>query len=208
MNRLNMILAAVLAVQLLAIFVFASPFGGGTSMESLESIELFEGIEPDQVVRMAITDGDENRVELAREAGDWVLASSDGYPADGERVAPILEKVTALTGGRPVTRRARNHAKLEVASSDYSRKIELFGDGGTALGTLFAGTSPNVNQLHVRPADEEAVYVASGLGVSDLATSPERWIDTRWLTLESDDIRSLVIERGGERTRGAWLPGT
>jgi len=198
MNRLNTILAAVLVVQLLAILVFASPFGGGAP-ESLESTALFEGVEPDRVVRMAISDDEGNRVELAREAGDWVLASAGGYPADAARIDPLIEKVTGISGGRPVTRRAKNHAKLSVATSDFARKIELYGDGGAELGTLYAGTSPNYNQLHVRTAGDDAVYVASGVAETDFATSSSRWIDTRWLSLDPDEIRSLVIERGGDR---------
>ena len=209
MNKTNTILAVALIVQIGAILAFASPFGG-REVESVERTKLFDGVDAASVLGIRITDDEGNTAELAKEAGAWVLASADGYPVDEARVTAMIDNVVGVQGGRPVTRKAKNHKKLEVAEGKFSRKVELTADGGKALGTFYLGSSPNYNQNNVRAGGSDVVYLATGLSAFDFAAEGTRWVDTQWLELEPDDITSVRITRGDESIAvsqgvdGAW----
>lgn len=197
MSKLNIFLAVALVVQIAAVFVIASPFEGA-GMTSVERTQLFEGIDSTAVLGVTITDDEGDTIEMAKEGGTWVLTSADGYPLDEARLMPIIDKVVGVTGGRPVTRKAKNHKRLEVSDSNFQRKIRLTGDGGAELGTLVVGSSPNYNQNNVRLAGDDTVYLVNDLSTWDFATEASRWVDTQWLDVESGDITSLTISRDGE----------
>ena len=116
MKKVNMVLGGVLALQVVLILVVASPFrrGGGAAVTRLR---VLEGVEPSGVVKLRITDDKGESVELGKKEGKWTLASAGGYPVKEDKVEPLLEKLVDLKGGRPVTRKAKNYTKLEVAEA-------------------------------------------------------------------------------------------
>jgi len=195
MSLVNRVLAAVMAVQLVIVFLLVRPFRE-REMPSLVRTDLLEGIAADDVLGLSITDGEGESVSLEKQEGEWVLASAGGFPVDGSRVEPVVGKLISVSGGRPVTRKAKNHAKLEVDEDAFQRRVEMTGDAGKELATLYIGSSASGNQYNVRRAEDDVVYLAAGISTWDLGTDASRWVETRWLDLETDDMSELRIEHG------------
>jgi hypothetical protein len=195
MSKVNIVLAVVLAIQIVLILVVVSPFGESET-GTVDRVELFDGVAAGDVLEMRITDDEGKSIDLAKEGGEWVVASAGGYPVKADKVEPVIEKILGLEGGRPVTRKPKNYVKLEVAEEKFQRKVELLGDGGREIGTLLVGASPNYNLRNVRREAEEAVYVVSGVTPWELATDATQWVDTRWLDFDSEGVRSLSLRHG------------
>ncbi len=208
MNKTNTVLALLLIGQIVAILVVVSPFGGADTA-TVERVSLVD-TEVDSVLSVTITDEGEEPLEIAKQGGAWVLASADGYPVDEALVEPLIQKILGMKTGRPVTRHAKNHKQLEVAESKYQRKIELAGDGGKAIATLYLGESPNYNQQNVRRSDSDVVYLVSGVAPADFSTTPSRWVDSQWFSVGDGDITSFELTQGDETVAasraedGAW----
>jgi hypothetical protein len=205
MSRGNQILAILLVVQLALAAVVLWPRSASTAGGE----PLFPGLEADQVVRVTIADGEGERIELTRNAGQWGLAEADNYPCQEDAVDDIIGKVAAITTDRLITRTPASHKRLQVADGDYARLVELeLADG--AVHQLYLGTSPSYGMAHVRAAGEDAVYLASDLSSTDVNASASAWVDTLYLSVPGDQIVGLTLENGNgmfefqKGEGGAW----
>jgi hypothetical protein len=205
MNRTNQILAAVLAVQIVlaAVAFWPKPasVAGGES--------LFADLEAEQITRLTISDGTGEQIQLAKEAGDWVLPEADGYPCTENKVPEFLDKIVALKANRLVTQTSASHKRLEVTADTFERWIELeLADGTTHQ--LYLGTSPSYGSTHVRADGQDKVYLVSLLA-SDAGVSASNWIDTLYFSVTQDHIVALTLENANGRFEferdeaGAWM---
>ena len=194
MNKHNRILAAILAVQivLLAITFWprASAAGGGEP--------LFGELSADQVVRLTLQGAEGEPVVLAQNAGRWVLPEADDYPAQGDKIAALLDKLLAIRGDRLVARTGGSHQRLKVAGDDFERLITLELADGTQH-QLYLGTSPRYQVLHVRPGDQDAVYLALGLTLYDARAEVTAWVDPVYFSVPRDEIVALTLENANGR---------
>jgi len=195
MNRLNLLLGALLLIQVLLLVVVVRPFHAGEAAVT-DRVALLEDLRPDDVLEVRITDADGKTVDIEKSGGAWVLGDAGGYPVKAEKVTSLLDDLLALQGGRPVTRQAKNFAKLEVSETKFERKVELLGDGARPLATLYVGTSPNYNLHNVRREGRDAVYAVAGVSPWELATTRGPWVETQWLEIEPDEVTSLSLRHG------------
>ena len=189
LSRGNQILAAVLIVQIVLAVVVLWPRGAATAGGE----GLFGELEADQIVSFSITDAEGIQIELAKEAGDWVLASGGNYPAKGDTVTEFLDKLVAMTKDRLVTETAASQKRLMVADDDYNRLVEFELDDGTQH-TLYIGTAPSYGVSHVRAAGDDEVYLVSNLTLSDASVTASSWIDTVYSSITADEITGVIIE--------------
>jgi hypothetical protein len=192
MNRLsrgNQILAAVLVVQIILAAVVLWPRGAATAGGEA----LFGELEASQIARISIVDAAGTRIELTRNAGDWVLASGGDYPAKSDTITALLDKLVAMTNDRRITETATSQKRLKVADDDYNRLVEFQLDDGTSH-ALYVGTSPTYGAAHVRVAGDDDVYLVSDLSLSDASVSASSWVDTVYFSTAADTIRAITIE--------------
>jgi hypothetical protein len=190
MNKRNWILAAILALQLVAVVAIFWPRGTASSEEA---VGLFPGLETDRIVAVTITEGDGSTLRLAKQAGGWVLPEAGDYPVQDDRVPPLLDKIVALEAERLVTQTGDSHKRLKVAQGDFERRIELELADGTRH-ELYVGSSPSYGAVHVRAGDQDQVYLTSEITAYDADTAASRWVDSVYFTVPEEELVALTLE--------------
>jgi hypothetical protein len=188
MSRWNTILVIALVVQLAIAAVVFWPRQAATGGEPL-----FAGLEPGDVVRIDITDGESGQIELARDGAGWVLPAAGDYPVRQEPVDDLLAAVAALNSGRLVTQTPASHDRLGVGDEMFERRIELETAAGTRH-TLYVGTSPSFGATHVRAAGTGPVYLASDLSAEDAGVNASLWVDTAYVSVPVEEMQSIRVE--------------
>lgn len=190
MNRTNQTLAAVLALQIVLVAAIFWP-RPATSIASGES--LFVGLEADQIVRLAISDAEDEQIQLTKGATGWVLPQADDYATQENKVPELLDKIVELKANRLVAQTPASHKRLKVADDAFERLIEFELDDGTRH-KLYVGSAPTYRVVHVRADDQDEVYLASGLSAADARAQASVWIDTLYLSVPKDQVVALTIE--------------
>ncbi len=215
-KRHNQILAGILVVQIiLSVLVF---WPRGTA--AVESEPLFPDLEADDIVALTIMDAEGNRIRLGKVTGEWVLPEADDYPAQADKITPLLEKIVGLTTGRLVTRTDASHKQLQVASGDFVRRIDFETQQGTKH-TLYLGSSPRYGATHFRVEGMSETYLTDDLSTWETAATAASWIDPVYLSVPQADVLKVTLENangtfvftkeepsaeaeGGEGTGGGW----
>jgi len=196
MKRHNQILAGILVVQVaLSVVVFWPK-----PAASAERAPLFPEIEAEDILGLTITDADGN-VLAVRQVGDaWVLPDADDYPAQADKITPLLEKIVGLTTGRLVTRTDASHRRLQVAVDEFSRRIDFELADGTNH-TLYLGSSPSYGAIHFRVDGQSEVYLTSDIGSYETGAAVASWIDPSYPTVAQEDVTEMTLQNGnGEFT--------
>jgi hypothetical protein len=191
MNRQQQILAGVLVLQLLLVGVAFWPRQTAAGAGG----PLFPDLESEDIVMLAVTDPEGNRVELRKEAGSWVLSQADGFPADEEKVSPVLDQISSLTSSRLVTRTSASHKRLQVAADDFVRRIDIETTEGTQH-TVFLGSSPQYSATHFRIEGQEETYLTGGFSTWQTRAEAAAWIDTAYVQLDESTVERMALTNG------------
>jgi hypothetical protein len=205
MNRQNQILIAILAIQIVlgAVVFWPRPAASGA-----ESGPLFADFKPDEVAALTISDGEGNHLALAKSGDNWVLPEAGDYPADGEKITPLLEKIEGVQTNRLVTRTDTSHKRLQVAADEFNRRVELTLQDGDSH-RLFVGSSAGAGATHVRADGQSEVYLTGELNSWEANAQASAWIDTLYFTLPQTATVALTLENGNglfefEREDESW----
>jgi hypothetical protein len=194
-TRGNRVLAGVLALQLVALAVVFWPRGAA---DAKQEGPLFPGLAAEAIVALTVTGPDGEMIELAKQAGSWVLPAAGEYPCNGERVAATLEKIANLQAVRLIAQTRSSHGQLGVAEEAFERLVE-FGLEDGSHHRLYVGTSPSWGVSHVRANGQTEVYLASGLSASDLGTTAIAWVDRIFFELPRDEVVAWTLENANGR---------
>jgi len=190
MNKLNQILIAVLAVQLAIVgFVYYSQ----QAASEVSSGPLFENLDATEVVELTMTDTDGNQLKLAEVDGAWVLPDAGDYPADGDKILPIMEKVQDIKTNRLVTQTSDSHKRLQVSADDFNRHLAFKLADGSEY-NLYVGSSAGAGATHVRNETDEQVYLTSELTPFEINTSASGWIDSLYFTVPQTAPQTITLE--------------
>lgn len=156
-----LILGGVFVFLLLVVLIFENPFGKSEHEKKLETaMPLFPDFDKEQVAKIEIIAPD-GTTTLAKQNGEWVVASMDNYPADSEGVAQLLTKVGELKNTQRVSNNPDKQSEFEVDSTGVEAKLMDAND--KLLAHLFVGKiTPGFLSSYVRVADANDVYVAQG----------------------------------------------
>lgn len=188
MTKLQRILAGVLALQIVLVAVVFLPRGAASEPAG----PLVGDISADAITSMAITDDQGEHVTLARQGEGWVLASGGGYPANGDDIEGVLYQLLAIERSPLVTRTAASHDRLQVAADNFMRRIVITLQGGEAR-TLYLGVSGGPLATHVRLDGEDEVFLTNEVTAFDVQATAINWVDPIYLSLERDNIQSMVV---------------
>jgi hypothetical protein len=189
MNRQQQILAGVLVLQLVLVGVAFWPRQTATG----SAAPLFPDLESEDIVMLAVTDPDGNSVELRKEAGAWVLPQADGFPADEEKVSPVLDQISSLTSSRLVTRTSASHQRLQVAADDFVRRIDIETTDGTQH-SVFLGSSPQYSATHFRIEGQEETYLTGDFSTWQTRAEAAAWIDTAYVQVDEEAVERITLE--------------
>ena len=171
-----LILGAIFVVLAIVVLFFENPFGQSEYEKKVETaMPLFPNFNKEQVVKIEITATGETTT-LSKQDDNWVVASMDNYPADGEGVAELLSKVTEFKNTQRVSNNPEKQLEFEVDSTGVEAKLMDASD--KVLAHLFVGkTTPGFLSSYVRPADSNDVYVAQGYLQSVFNKDTRTWKD-------------------------------
>ncbi len=171
-----LILGAIFIVLVIVVLLFDNPFGQSEYEKKVETaMPLFPNFNKEQVVKIEITATGETTT-LSKQNDNWVVASMDNYPADGEGVAELLSKVTEFKNTQRVSNNPEKQSEFEVDSTGVEAKLMDASD--KVLAHLFVGkTTPGFLSSYMRPADSNDVYVAQGYLQSVFNKDTRTWKD-------------------------------
>jgi hypothetical protein len=189
MTRLQQILVGILLVQIaLGVFIFW-PRSAAEGMSG----PLLPDFTVADVISLTIHGEDGSRIALAKDGDDWILDGTGGYPAQGDKILPFLEKIEGVQANRLVTQTEGSHKRLKVAADDFNRLLEMtLQDGATHR--LYLGTSGGANATHVRLDDQSEVYLTGELNAWEADTQPGVWVDTLYYTVPQTATVALTLE--------------
>ena len=204
MNKLNRILVALLVVQLVILAVVSWPKSTAGAAK-----KLMADLDPERVVEIVVDDADGNRVRLTKGEAGWVLAETGDFPVQEGEVETLLDKLAEVRTEREVAHTPLSHKQLKVADDLFVRRVELGLDDGTRH-VVYLGTSPRYQVTHVRRAEQDSVYLVTGLSASDAGATPANWIDTLYFSVPQDEMVSITLQNANGRFElskgedGAW----
>ena len=199
MNRLNQILVAVLAVQ---IVIAGGIYYASKPIASAEMQTALLDFDRQKVSRVTIV-GDEGKQAVLSKSGEiWQLPDYHQLPADAGKLQRMLDALASTRSGWPVASTSAGRERFKVGDDNFRKKVVLGTDGET-LKTLYLGTSPGYRQLYVRRAGEGEVYEVK---LDNYEISPEnsQWLEATLLR-PAGEIAAL---RGPgfelQKTDGKW----
>ena len=171
-----LILGAIFVVLAILVLFFENPFGQSEYEKKVETaMPLFPDFNEEQIVKIEITATGETTT-LSKQNDNWLVASMDNYPADGEGVAELLSKVTEFKNTQRVSNNPEKQSEFEVDNAGVEAK--LMDASNKVLVHLFVGkTTPGFLSSYVRPADSNDVYVAQGYLQSVFNKGTRTWKD-------------------------------
>jgi hypothetical protein len=188
MNRLSFKLAAVLGLQLaLALVLWA----GGPDYNAFKAKEPLLAFDPAKVDRIEIAEGNANAVALVKEGGKWVIPASAGFPADAAKVSGLLTKLAGLKKGWPVATSAEAAKRFKVSDDAFERRVVLK-SGGSTVGELLLGASPNFKSVSARAGGDAHVYSVA-FAAYEAGARGDEWQDRSLLNIAQDQIASIAI---------------
>ncbi len=194
MNRGNLLLCALLVGQIT--LVGFRNLSAEDSTQGLERGLLIEGIKTDDVTRISIESGSDDKevvtVERATTEEDWHVKEESDYPADTSKVDSTLRELAGLEIADVVSSTAHHHVDLKVADSEFERRVIL--EGGDKKVELLFGTSGRAGSVHVRRADQDAVYAVRDFSSWRLSTRPDVWIDRAYFTVDEKRIVAASVK--------------
>ena len=204
-----LILGAIFIVLVIVVLLFDNPFGQSEYEKKVETaMPLFPNFNKEQVVKIEITATGETTT-LSKQDDNWVVASMDNYPADGEGVAELLSKVTEFKNTQRVSNNPEKQSEFEVDSTGVEAKLMDASD--KVLAHLFVGkTTPGFLSSYVRPADSNDVYVAQGYLQSVFNKDTRTWKDRTIFNFNKGIVTQLNIISPEETVElrldadGAW----
>ena len=191
MKRHNQILIGVLIIQIILGVVVFWP----RSTEAVGSEPVFTDLEAGDIVALTIVDGDGNSVTLRQVTGNWMLPDADDYPAQADKITPLLDKLVGLTTGRLVTRTDASHKQLQVAADDFVRRI-VFETAEGKEHTLYLGSSPSYGATHFRLDSQSETYLTSDISNWETNATASSWVDTGYQNVPQADVTRLAVENG------------
>lgn len=204
-----LILGAIFVVLVIVVLLFENPFEQSEYEKKVETaMPLFPNFNKEQVVTIEIT-ADGVTTTLSKQDGNWVVASMDNYPADGEGVSDLLSKVTEFKNTQLVSNNPEKQSEFEVDSTGVEAK--LMGANNEVFAHLFVGkTTPGFLSSYVRPADSSEVYVAQGYLQSVFDKGTRTWKDQTIFSFNKGIVTQINIISPEETVElrldaeGAW----
>lgn len=188
LNRTNLILLVVLLAQLALTAVVFWPRTSPTTGNN----PILPGVSASEATALTITDESDRSVSFVKEDDLWTLADSDGYPANTDKITETLDKLSAITADRLVTRTPGSHDRLQVAEDNYLRKVDITTPDGEQ--TLYLGSSAGASTTHVRAAGHDETYLTNEVATWELDTLASTWIDVAYMRIPKEDITEVTLE--------------
>ena len=184
----NTILIITALVQIILVGIVYIPRFLPTKSEVGTLLE----VKTSDIIGLEISDGEE-QISLAKDGDEWVLPEADNFLVKSDRLEPFLDKLVSLETQNLIANSKASHKRLQVADSDFVRKLGVSLKGNKKL-TLYIGSSPSNNVTHTRLDRQDSVYLVNDLRSYDAPVETSSWIETLYFEIEQDNVVSLTLE--------------
>ena len=152
-------------------------------------------------------------LEKARKSGEWGLPEFDGFPANSQAVAQLIDRLTNTELGMQVSKQADSFDRMKVADNNFERKVEI--GKASEMKTIFFGSAPALRQAHARLSGEKIVYAVK-FAPGDIDLKASDWIKKDLLVVDEKKVQTVMtgnikIQRtqdvnvdGQEGSKAAW----
>ncbi len=182
-------LAVLLGAQLLLALTLGL---SGTALAPTHGAGPLLAFDKTTIDRITFEGPEQAKVVLAKKEGRWQLPDVGDFPADGTRVAQLLDRLAGLKGGDVVAATSGAHARFKVSDEAFERRITL-AKGDAPQATLYLGTSPALRRLHARKQGENDVHIVE-LAVYDVPVKAADWQDKALLTVPQAEIAAINLD--------------
>jgi len=199
MSRKLIVLSVLLLVQL------GFALGLGLNSQRLEAFTATEELLPfsaAELDQLVFSGADKAEMILLKQEGNWTIPARFGAPADGQKVAGLLQGLLDIRRPWPVSENGATDSRFKVADDNFETRLS-FKQGEKTLGTLLIGGSPGFRKAYARVAGEKVVY-AIPFSSYQASLKPEDWLDKQQLQLDTKQIHrielpSVRLARQGEQ---------
>ena len=226
----TLVFVVIAAVVLLsAILLRPTPFeqpsqrAGEKLFSDIEDAAVADALE---IVRYDREQSKSKELTILRDRDEWVIASHNNYPADGdgakERIEDVAVKLMNLEIVDVASELTDDHALfgvveppqgddvLEADDEDVGLLVGLKDESGNTLARLIIGKEVRDEQStdvkrFVRKAGEPTIYTAK-IDVDDFKSEFSEWIESDLLQISGSDIRRVIVKDYNARLRQV-LPG-
>ena len=172
----------ILAIQCVLVVTVYWPQSADRQAESMETFAGFDGASIDEIF---VGDEYDNETLLKKVGDRWLLPELEDLPADTAMIDKLLDALTGDETQWPVADSIAARQRFQVAPYYYQRRIRLLGDN-QLQGTFFLGKSPGFRKVHIRNADQDAIYSIS-FNAYDAPGHSGAWLDRKLLINRCDD---------------------
>ena len=128
-------------------------------------------------------------LEKAKKSGEWGLPEFDGFPANSQAVAQLIDRLTNTELGMQVSKQADSFDRMKVADNNFERKVEI--GKASEMKTIFFGSAPALRQAHARLSGEKIVYAVK-FAPGDIDLKASDWIKKDLLVVDENKIRAVM----------------
>ncbi|HQE93310.1 MAG TPA: DUF4340 domain-containing protein [Anaerolineae bacterium] len=189
MKRQQQILAGILVLQIILGVITFWPKSAATGSSKV----VFADVKVEDITALTITDDQGVSITLRKSGDTWVLPDADDFPAQADKITPVLEKLLKLNTANLVARTEASQKQLQVADDKFVRRVDFETADGTKH-TFYLGSAPRYTATHFRVAGEVETYLTSEMSTWDLYTAPASWIDTAYAKIDAATLTEIVLE--------------
>ena len=128
-------------------------------------------------------------LEKAKKSGEWGLPEFDGFPANSQAVAQLIDRLTNTELGMQVSKQADSFDRMKVADNNFERKVEI--GKASEMKTIFFGSAPALRQAHARLSGEKIVYAVK-FAPGDIDLKASDWIKKDLLVVDENKIQTVM----------------
>jgi hypothetical protein len=151
-------------------------------------------LERDEITAIEIVrkppEGDPVPVQLVREAGQWTVRSSAGYPASDDKVEKLLDQLLSIEVSGPVATQPSSHEAFKVSDEEYGRRVDVTAGSEHLSLLLGASTSKSVN---IRISGEPEVYHVAGVTEWSFRDVGSSYYDPMYVNADVDQLSSVTV---------------
>ena len=197
------LLAVTLAAAVAAVF---SGSGGGPNSDPRIGRPVMADLAPHlaEIEQVALMHG-ESKTTLVRHGDRWTVDERADYPADAEKLRPLLLGLAGLRLRRAQDQGSQNYPRLEVEDAggkdSKSTLVTVSGEKGALLGEIIAGKrvtdalGGGDDGVYVRKPGDAQSWLARG--TLDLSDTPG-WLDPALLDLPADGVKEMLFSPPGK----------
>lgn len=172
--------------------------------------ELFDAV--NSVAEITVRDAN-HTTRLVKQGDLWVVASSDGYPANFEKVKSMVLELASLRILEQKTNQPEKHARIGLAGVEEADsravEIDLSAEDGSGLAAILIGDEGKggvAAARYVRLRDEDQSYLVAG--TLDYAAEAREWMDNSIADIQPERVVEVsVAPEGAERFTLSRLVG-